>query len=211
MIVKEIHGIKVVDLADVESLYGKKRGSLYRAFKRAKDAHPCLIEEGVHYIEASQSEWLESAPLIGGERKIIVVTARGFIVLSKFVSGALALKAQDLIAEYALTDNRSSIFEFVERGLSGVAFDLGKSFVYFVEADNGSVKIGFTKDLDARISAIRTNSPVYIKRVSFIEGDVAMEREIQDRFRSQRIKGECFSASKDILSFIDSKTTPWRS
>ena len=71
-------------------------------------------------------------------------------------------------------------------------------YVYFIEADNGLVKIGKSKDVRKRLSALRGSSPVRLWLLFSIDcGGRAHQTEIEfhKRFEAKRHHGEWYRLS----------------
>lgn len=80
-----------------------------------------------------------------------------------------------------------------------------RSGVYFLQAADGRIKIGWSKDVDRRVQQLQTaqSSPLTLLgvfRSSFPED----ERILQRRFASYHHRGEWYDASDEILSYVKS-------
>lgn len=75
--------------------------------------------------------------------------------------------------------------------------------IYFVEAANGPIKIGFTSFLEHRLRSLRYQCPVALTLRAFIGGDRKAEREYHARFSAHRLHGEWFSPHEEILGEIE--------
>jgi hypothetical protein len=64
----------------------------------------------------------------------------------------------------------------------------------------GDVKIGFANDPLARLRQIQTGHPAKLRIIRVLEGDRGVERSLHERFQPQRLNGEWFSFSDDMLS-----------
>jgi hypothetical protein len=80
--------------------------------------------------------------------------------------------------------------------------------VYFIQAENGLIKIGRTTDLPARLATMRTDSPIDIRLLASFIGSIGAEKELHQRFSHLRVRGEWFKAEADLLEYIKSTTTP---
>lgn len=75
--------------------------------------------------------------------------------------------------------------------------------VYFVEAEGvDRIKIGSTADLKKRLADLRNISPITLHLLAVVEGGVAVERTLHDRFASSRLHGEWFAASPELRALI---------
>lgn len=79
-----------------------------------------------------------------------------------------------------------------------------RGFVYLIgmEGDDTVVKIGFTIDLDDRLSTLQTSSHRTLKILASISGTYATETELHRRFAADHIRGEWFRLSPEIVAFI---------
>lgn len=76
-----------------------------------------------------------------------------------------------------------------------------RAVVYFVEA-SGRVKIGYTRDIHKRISALRTAIPGELRLLRRIDGGRSIEKWLHKQFGAQRLNGEWFRFHPDMLSII---------
>ena len=78
--------------------------------------------------------------------------------------------------------------------------------IYFVQSgDNGTIKIGVTKDIDARIKNLQTGNHRKLKLLACVEaGEDAcfIESYLHNIFKDYRLEGEWFKSSPWMLSFI---------
>ena len=75
--------------------------------------------------------------------------------------------------------------------------------VYFVQAENGLIKIGSTKYLDDRLYSLRCGSPVGLELIASLKGDRTVEFALHTRFAEHRLHGEWFTPHPDILAEIE--------
>jgi len=76
-----------------------------------------------------------------------------------------------------------------------------KTYVYFLLSNN-LIKIGFTIDVQKRISCIRTMSPSPVKLLGFMEGGRDKESALHKKFASTRMHGEWFKKTDSLLNLI---------
>lgn len=78
--------------------------------------------------------------------------------------------------------------------------------VYFIRSgSDGPIKIGFTRNLGARLHQLQTGHPVGLRVVHAVPGDVLLERALHERFAAHRLEGEWFHPHREILGFIREK------
>ena len=78
------------------------------------------------------------------------------------------------------------------------------SWTYFIQSgDDGPIKIGFTskEDPKERLRDLQTGNPAKLHLIATISGDV--ERELHEQFKHDRISGEWFHASPELVNFIN--------
>lgn len=75
-------------------------------------------------------------------------------------------------------------------------------FVYFVMFLDEYIKIGWSKDVHARIRELQTGSPEDLVLLGFCHGDPTDERNLHHQFRHLRIRGEWFAADLTLQHFI---------
>jgi len=82
--------------------------------------------------------------------------------------------------------------------------------IYLVAHLNQFVKIGFTKNINKRLSQLQVSSPVKLEVLHLIEGNVSLEKELHQKFKDFRTSGEWFNYDSSILEyFIDKKCLLW--
>lgn len=79
--------------------------------------------------------------------------------------------------------------------------------IYFIAADNGLVKIGFSRDVQQRMESLQTMSPAPIQLMGTMPGTVTDERRIHARFAHLRSHGEWFWSNGELLTFIENEVT----
>lgn len=79
------------------------------------------------------------------------------------------------------------------------------TFVYFIQADAGAVKIGRAKDPESRLRQLQTGSPDKLQMLHVVPGDAELEASLHRRFGTVRIRGEWFGAEylPIILTYAD--------
>ena len=78
--------------------------------------------------------------------------------------------------------------------------------VYVLQAEGQELyKVGVTKDLEARVSALQTGNPFRIKVVDFIDNHIngvyaaSLEREMHDLLSAHRVSGEWFRCNPFVI------------
>lgn len=83
--------------------------------------------------------------------------------------------------------------------------------VYFIEAENGLIKIGYSANVALRLRALLTTSAAPLKLLGWLPGDTQTERDLHDRFAYSRSHGEWFRRTPDleaVLATIESPPAP---
>lgn len=86
------------------------------------------------------------------------------------------------------------------------------SSVYFVQQfrpdGRGDIKIGRTASLKRRVADLNIGSSAHLSILGTVPGDEATERRLHERFAADRLRGEWFRASDELLGFILNEATP---
>ena len=79
-----------------------------------------------------------------------------------------------------------------------------QGFVYFIEAENGLVKIGRSDDISRRFADLVFMSPVrlYLRHAIKASNYVRAERHLHNQFSMKRDHGEWFRLSEDELEWV---------
>lgn len=76
--------------------------------------------------------------------------------------------------------------------------------VYFIGAPSlGLVKIGYSEDLASRFTDLSVGSPVELRLLHVIPGDVDDERALHKRFALYRVRGEWFRITGTLAAFLE--------
>jgi hypothetical protein len=75
--------------------------------------------------------------------------------------------------------------------------------IYFV-GFGGRIKIGFTTNLERRLSALQTSCPAPLTIQATIPGTRLEEKRLHKRFAHLKLSGEWFRLSKTIINYIAS-------
>jgi hypothetical protein len=81
----------------------------------------------------------------------------------------------------------------------------GVEYVYFVHApDNDAVKIGRAADPNRRVQILQVGSPGTVTLLGWIRTtpEDRLESVIQGRFKKDRLRGEWFRATPELMKFI---------
>lgn len=82
------------------------------------------------------------------------------------------------------------------------------SRVYFIQASiTGLIKIGVAVDPSDRLRTLQTGSPDTLSLIKTIDGDQKLEQELHRRFADDRLHGEWFHPSADLLAYITEATS----
>lgn len=73
--------------------------------------------------------------------------------------------------------------------------------VYFIEC-GGSIKVGFSTDVAARMQALATSAPSALTLIASIDGSFALEHAIHKYLRAHRVKGEWFDDCQPVREAI---------
>ena len=77
-----------------------------------------------------------------------------------------------------------------------------QGYIYVIDCD-GFIKIGYSTDPRGRLSNLRVASPLEITVLRVIEGTVADERELHNKFVAHRVRGEWFKCEGELAAWIE--------
>lgn len=90
-----------------------------------------------------------------------------------------------------LADGTTKIYEYEREGdFFPTATKPHDGFVYFIQADSGPIKIGFTRDLRQRISSLEGHER--LRLLAAFDGGRKLEKRLHRLFRPHRKRGEWF-------------------
>jgi hypothetical protein len=80
----------------------------------------------------------------------------------------------------------------------------GREYVYFAQAGGpeGLLKIGFSKNPWARVSDMQTSNAERIELLATERGTLDDERALHERFAADRVNGEWFAPSQEIMGYV---------
>lgn len=79
--------------------------------------------------------------------------------------------------------------------------------IYFVQADSdddGPIKIGYSKNVDARMASLQTSTARPLRLIAVIDGSEDDERAIHARFANAHVRGEWFRPCAELRAYLDS-------
>lgn len=80
---------------------------------------------------------------------------------------------------------------------------MGTTWIYFIACpENGLVKIGQAKNIEKRLSSLRTSSPVEIRLAAAVRFVPECEQWMHAAFRHLRVKGEWFRAEPELIEMM---------
>lgn len=134
----------------------------------------------------------------------------------KIVRGSheLAEKVERAILDQAAAKRPKPVRLIRRRGKEDIlrigTKDWARPVVYFVQAgdENGPVKIGHTRDLKARMSALANASAVPLVLLGTIQGGRQLEMALHRGFAHLRLEGEWFQAEDDLFHMIAEMFVP---
>ena len=92
------------------------------------------------------------------------------------------------------------------KGRKTIAFSR-RGFIYFVEREDGAIKIGWSSDVMRRVAELRKKFGTAAQLLACYPGDKPDELRLHDDFRASLIGDEWFRPDERLLLFIDSLST----
>lgn len=77
------------------------------------------------------------------------------------------------------------------------------SRVYFIADEDGYIKIGQARDPQQRLAGLQTGHRQHLTLLGTLAGGPAREADLHRRFAEQRVRGEWFSPSPELLALIE--------
>jgi DNA-binding XRE family transcriptional regulator len=83
--------------------------------------------------------------------------------------------------------------------------------VYFIQHTD-FLKIGYTNDINKRLSELQVSCPIKLKVLGLIEGTRKEESEYHEKFKHLGSSGEWFNCTTELLEFTETldKTLLWK-
>lgn len=78
----------------------------------------------------------------------------------------------------------------------------GIPFVYFIQAENGMVKIGYARRPAQRWLTLQSSNPMELRLLLFVPGDSVTEERLHAAFERHRHSGEWFRPDTALMAFI---------
>jgi hypothetical protein len=75
-------------------------------------------------------------------------------------------------------------------------------YLYFIQAENGPIKIGHSSDPEGRLAILQQGNPYPLHLLAKIPQLFCEERALHKKYASLRMAGEWFDPSDDLLSEI---------
>ena len=80
--------------------------------------------------------------------------------------------------------------------------------LYFIQAEDRAIKIGWTGNAKKRIAGLRGVIPMKLKLLGIIKGLIKDEERLHDKFKEYRLNGEWFKLAEPILIYIQELCKP---
>ena len=76
-----------------------------------------------------------------------------------------------------------------------------RSRIYFIQAEDREIKIGFTLNVERRIQRMQMDCPLKLYLIGVLKGDRYSEARIHDMFKEYRKMGEWFYPKFSIIRY----------
>lgn len=82
--------------------------------------------------------------------------------------------------------------------------------LYFIECQCAErhIKIGVSSNIKVRLVNMRAHCPYELKLLKAVPGGAHLEIELHQRFFGDRVRGEWFKRTPDLLAYIESLPSP---
>ena len=181
---------------------------LMEAFTVESCKQPKLLEM---YLRSGCSEWMD-AFCYGGTVVSLMECAQRFKEIDDCLVSAYN-KVKESEERVNTLELRNKIF-YEKAGLPEmnilvdvpVKRSVSRSFIYFIQAAD-LCKIGYTKDVDARLAQLQTGCPTRLQLIHTYEvkntSAKVLEKAVHEHFRYRRVVGEWFNIDINIAEFED--------
>jgi predicted GIY-YIG superfamily endonuclease len=167
-----------MDEQSLEKIYSEKRKPYIRALQE-----PAPSKDDI----AAYTQWLE--------KRLECVTRLMTIEMSHKVFPQEDFGRQEFILEIPQVRTRFAVRSIKQKA----------GFVYLLQADNGTYKIGHTKNPDNRLATFKVKLPFEVQFLRLISSKdmYALEKRLHRRFAKKRLnRSEFFNLSEDDVNYI---------
>lgn len=77
-----------------------------------------------------------------------------------------------------------------------------RSWIYFIQAESGPIKIGLTTDTHKRVGKLQCGNHETLTLLARTPGRASDEKRLHTRFAEHHIRGEWFKPHADILALV---------
>lgn len=85
----------------------------------------------------------------------------------------------------------------------GYSEETSDDHLYFIEAENGYIKIGRSNDVGKRFSSLKTSSPLHLTIKKVVNNKGCIEGDLHEKFSHLWVRGEWFKPGGDLLEYIN--------
>jgi hypothetical protein len=114
------------------------------------------------------------------------------------------------VAEQHAANRANPIGAFLRPAVVAMETSLAEatgSSVYFARSGD-RIKIGWSRQVATRLAQLQTGNAAPIELLGVVPGGRSAERELHSRFAADRVSGEWFEASPELLAHITAACTP---
>lgn len=109
--------------------------------------------------------------------------------------------ALELHGQYYFSDSDREAWRAAIRD-AGMYPKIRDGYVYFMEAENGLIKIGWSEQPHKRLANLVRLTPLTLSLLAAVPGSTQDERSLHEHFASLRQQGEWFRSSPELRSVI---------
>ena len=81
--------------------------------------------------------------------------------------------------------------------------EYGEKFIYFIQTESNTVKIGKTEDLSKRFNVLQSANADTLTLAASVIANESLEVELHELLKDSSIRGEWFKATDDVLAVIN--------
>lgn len=80
-----------------------------------------------------------------------------------------------------------------------------KTYIYFIQATNGPIKIGLTKNVQRRLVRLQTGNPYKLSLLYFCPAKGVVEEQLRFHLKSDHMRGEWYWPTQKVFNVIKKK------
>lgn len=194
-----LRGAQVILDRDLAALYGIRTSRLNIAVERHIERFPSDFA-----FQLSTEEWhsIKERGRHGGIRYCPrAFTEQGVMMVASILRGPRAVAVSLEVMRTFARERDAGVLPKLDLDAIHVQKSTKSILTYFIQAgDTGLIKIGVTTDFEKRLRSLETMSPVPLRILGVVRGDI--EAECHTALAKWRQHGEWFEPTSEVFDFL---------